>query len=200
MSRTQKTIGNLKTGLLFVVSAPAGTGKSTLVDMLVKEFPSVVESVSYTTRQPRDKEVDGIHYNFITRAAFEDKIAAGDFLESALVYGDYYGTSRSWVAERRAQGKHVVLVIDTQGAMLVKAACAATFVFILPPSFEELRDRLHKRKTEPPEVIEKRLEWARHEIEMSKHYDYLIENRDLKATYDVLRSIFIAEEHRSVNK
>jgi guanylate kinase len=159
-----------------------------------------VESISYTTRQPRENEVDGVHYHFIGKEEFERKIAEEEFLEFAKVYGDYYGTSKKWVEEKRAQGKHVVLVIDTQGAMQVKDKCSAIFIFVLPPSFEVLRDRLKKRKTETPEVIEKRLDWARHEVKVSRSYDYAIENRDLEATYQVLRSIFIAEEHRRVNQ
>ncbi len=183
-----------------MLSAPAGSGKTTLTEMLVKEFPCVVESISFTTRQPRGKEVDGKHYFFISREEFQRKIIEGEFLEYAEIYGDYYGTSWKWVEEQRNQGKHVVPVIDTQGAAQVREKCLATFVFILPPSLEALRERLTKRKTESPEEIGKRLNWAKKEIEESKKYDYAIVNHDLETSYQVLKSIFIAEEHRRVKQ
>ena len=111
-----QVLGNISKGLIFVVSAPAGTGKTTLTQMLVDEFPCVIESISFTTRKIRGDEVQGVHYNFISKEEFEEKIADGDFLEYAEIYGEYYGTSRSWVESKRNEGKHVVLVIDTQGA------------------------------------------------------------------------------------
>lgn len=189
-------LGNLEKGKVFIVSAPAGTGKTTLTQMLVDEFPCVVESVSFTTRQPREDEKDGVHYRFITREEFNQKIEEGEFLEYADIYGDLYGTSREWVEKRLNQGKHVMLVIDTQGALKLKERYPATYIFISPPSFEELRRRLLERRTENNAVIEKRLAWARKEVEKSHEYDYRLVNHDLETAYQVLRSIVIAEEHK----
>lgn len=196
LSSTPKVLGNLKKGKVFIVSAPAGTGKTTLTQMLVDEFPCVVESVSFTTRQPREDEKDGVHYRFITREEFTQKIDEGEFLEYADIYGDLYGTSRKWVEKRLDQGKHVVLVIDTQGALKLKERYPATYIFIIPPSFEELRRRLLERRTESDAVIEKRLEWARNEVEKSHEYDYRLVNNDLETAYEVLKGIVIAEEHK----
>lgn len=195
----QKVMGNAQKGMLFVVSAPAGSGKTTLTQMLVDEFPCVIESVSFTTRSVREGEVEGKHYHYIGRQQFEEMIAGGSFLEHATIYGDCYGTSREWVEEKRNQGKHVVLVIDTQGAAQVKTKCEATFIFILPPSFEELRARLTKRRTETKEAIERRLDWARKEVKAAQNYDYIILNDDLETAYQVFKSIFIAEEHKLEN-
>lgn len=183
-------------GLLFVLSAPAGTGKTTLVDMLTREFPQIKESVSYTTRFPRPHEVEGIHYHFVDEQAFEEKMAQGEFLESVVLYGQRYGTSRRWIDHQRAKGQHVVLVIDTQGAMQLRGQCAGTFIFIMPPSWDELKRRLTARNTESATQIEERLAWAIHETKVVANYDYCIVNEDLQQAYQALRSIVIAEEHR----
>lgn len=195
-SSSPKVLGNAKKGQVFVVSAPAGTGKTTLTKMLVDEFSSVVESLSFTTRAPREDEVDGVHYQFVSRECFESSIEEGEFLEWVELYGDYYGTSRNWVEKRLGQGTHVVLVIDTQGALKLKDSYPGTFIFILPPSIEELRRRLLERRTESNEVIDKRLAWAKKEMEKGDQYDYQLTNFDLKTAYEVLKSILIAEEHR----
>ena len=193
----QKLLGNLEKGLCFVLSAPAGTGKTTLVRMLSQEFPGIVESVSCTTRPMRPGEVEGKDYHFLSKQEFEEKIGQGDFLEYAEVFGYYYGTSRAYVLKQQEMGHHVFLVIDTQGAMqLKKKQFPAYFVFVSPPSPEELRKRLLKRKTESIEVIEKRLSWAKAEIDMVSNYDYHIVNDNLNLAYAILRSIVIAEEHR----
>lgn len=189
-------LGNLDKGLLFILSAPAGTGKTTLVQLLTRDFTCVVASISYTTRKPRPGEVDGIHYYFISKEEFIQRINAGEFLEHVELYGDYYGTSSVWVEEQLAQKKHVILVIDTQGAKLLKNKVDAVSIFVAPPSVEELERRLKLRKTESPEVIEKRLSWAKKELEAQSSYDYLIINDDLSHAYQALRSILIAEEHR----
>lgn len=189
-------LGNCERGLLFIVSAPAGTGKTTLVEMLTEEFPNVVRSVSYTTRKPRAAEIDGVDYYFITKKEFEEKAAAGEFLEHVELYNTCYGTSRGWVEDKRSQGKHVVLVIDTQGGLKLKGKVEGTFIFIQPPSLEVLRGRLLKRNTETEEVIAERLAWAKKEMDDAAFYDYKIINDDLNTAYQVLRSIFIAEEHR----
>jgi guanylate kinase len=184
-------------GLLFVVSAPAGTGKTTLVRMLLDEFHHVVESVSMTTRAPRHNEVPGRDYVFVSTKEFKEKIKEGEFLEHAKVFDHYYGTSRKFVDAQRQKGKHVVLVIDTQGALQLKKIVDAVFIFISPPSIEELRARLCRRKTETEEDIEHRLSWAEREMALAGQYDYHIVNDHLKVAYEALRSILIAEEHKN---
>ncbi len=192
----QKLLGNHPEGKVFILSAPAGTGKTTLVRMLSKEFPCVVESVSCTTREPRPSEIEGVDYHFLSKEVFEKKIASGDFLEYANVFGYYYGTSKEFVQKQQRLGNHVFLVIDTQGALQLKNKhFPGVYIFLSPPSLEELEGRLHKRKTESVEVIEKRLSWAEKEMAMAAHYDYHIVNDSLEQAYEILRSIVIAEEH-----
>ncbi len=198
---TQKLLGNISKGFVFILSAPAGTGKTTLVRMLSQEFPCIYESISCTTRPPRPGEIDGKDYYFLSKKEFERKIDQGDFLEYAEVFGYYYGTSQIYVLEQQEMGKHVFLIIDTQGAMqLKKRKFPAVYIFLSPPSLEELKGRLIKRKTENREAIEKRLSWAQAEMEMMTNYDYHIVNDHLNQAYIVLRSIVIAEEHRVQRK
>lgn len=187
----------LKKGLVFVISAPAGTGKTTLVRMLREEFHCVVESISYTTRQPRANEVPGRDYYFITPDEFKEKIGEGEFLEYAQVFHNYYGTSRKFVESQQERGKHVVLVIDTQGALQLKGKIDAVFIFISPPSIQELQVRLITRRSETEEAIQHRLSWAEKEMALAGKYDYHIVNDHLKTAYEVLRAIFIAEEHKN---
>lgn len=189
-------LGHLKRGLLFIVSAPAGTGKTTLVQLLSQEFSSVVASISCTTRQPRGGEVDGVHYHFLTEPEFMRRMEAGEFLEHVQLYGSYYGTSRHRVEELLNQGKHVVLVIDTQGLMQLKGKAEFISIFIAPPSFDILEQRLAKRQTESKQIMSERLVWAKEEMARQHLYDYLIVNDDLSVAYQILRSILIAEEHR----
>jgi guanylate kinase len=195
-----KLLGNLTRGLAFVISAPAGTGKTTLAQRLTQEFPSVVMSISCTTRKPRPGEIPQKDYIFMGIDAFERKITEGDFLEYVKLYGYYYGTSRAWVQDQLNSGKHVLLTIDTQGALQLKDKFPAVSIFIRPPSLSELRKRLTQRQTESPEVIEERLAWAQRELDAARNYDYDIINDDLDVAYGVLRSILIAEEHRVVYK
>lgn len=190
----------MKKGLVFVLSAPAGTGKTTLVRMLKEEFPKIVESVSCTTRHPRHGEVTGRDYHFLSKQEFEKRIEHGDFLEHAEVFGNFYGTSKTFVMQELEKGKHVFLVIDTQGAkQLKKNKYPAVFIFLSPPSLEELRARLIKRQTESPESLERRLAWAEEEMKEIKNYDYHVVNENLNVAYDMLRSIIMAEEHRVKN-
>lgn len=184
-------------GLLFIISAPAGVGKTTLVQMLVEEYKCVKASTSCTTRTPRPRERDGEDYFFLSVEQFQKKIAKGDFLEHALVFGNYYGTCRDHVLQQRRKGNHVILVIDTQGAQQLKNKIDGISIFIHPPSMHELRRRLVGRKTENPESIEDRLAWAEKEIQAAAHYDYQTVNEDLSTCYQVLKSIIIAEVHRS---
>jgi len=198
---TQKLLGNLSEGLVFVLSAPAGTGKTTLVKMLQNEFPCIIGSISCTTRAPRSGEVPGKDYHFISQEEFAGKIKNGDFLEYATVFENYYGTSKEYVLKEQKKGKHVMLVIDTQGAMQIKKnGLPAVFIFISPPSLLVLKERLFKRKTESAAVIEQRLSWAKDEMALAPQYDYHIVNDNLENAYQILRSIIISEEHRTRNK
>jgi guanylate kinase len=190
-------LGNRKRGLLVIVSAPAGTGKTTLVKMLTDEFPNIIQSVSFTTRSPRGEEKNELDYHFVSSEEFEEMIKNNRFLEYALIYREYYGTDSQWVEKQLNSGKHVVLVIDTQGGLQLKGKIPGVFVFIEPPSMEVLKQRLEKRNTEPKAKIAERLEWAKKEIESGRQYDYRIINDDLKTAYQVLRSIVIAEEHKN---
>lgn len=192
-------LGDRKEGLIFIMSAPAGTGKTTLVEKLMREFPSVIANISYTTRSPREGEIQGVHYHFITESEFEAKINAGDFLEYVKLYGTYYGTSSRWIRDQQKKGKNVVLVIDTQGALKLKGTIAATLIFIRPPSLDILKTRLIKRQTETPGMIDERVDWAQKEMEAAKLYDYQIMNDDLESAYQILRSVLIAETHRTKN-
>ena len=192
-----KVLGNLAKGLLFVVSAPAGTGKTTLVRMLMDEFDSVQESVSFTTRAARPGEEEGVHYHFVDDAEFELRRACGEFIESVRLFGNSYGTSLKHIQSVQEQGKHVVLVIDTEGAMQLKDKLVATFIFISPPSTEALRERLLERKTESDEVVDIRLARALEEMSFRSRYDYHIVNENLLVAYDALRSVLIAEEHHA---
>ena len=165
--------------------------------MLLEEFHSVIESVSYTTRDPRPNEVMGRDYNFISVKEFEEKISEGEFLEYAQVFGNFYGTSRKVVEGQQEKGKHVILVIDTQGALHLMDKLDAVYIFISPPSLEELRSRLYRRKADTEQAIETRLSWAEKEMSLAGQYNYHIVNDHLKTAYDALRSILIAEEHRN---
>ena len=168
--------------------------------MLLEEFPCVVKSISCTTRPPREGEVEGKDYHFISKQEFEAKIQAGDFLEYANVFDNFYGTSKSYVAGEQKKGKHVLLVIDTQGALQLKGKIPATFIFISPPSIEVLKERLIKRRSESPEMIAKRLSWAQQEMAKIGSYDYHIVNDNLDIAYAALRSILIAEEHKLLRR
>jgi len=193
-----KVLGNEKRGRAFILSGPAGTGKTTLVNMLSEEFPFVKESISFTTRKKRSNEIPGEHYNFLDEKEFKKRIDDGEFLEYVQLFGNYYGTSKRWVEERQEQGIHVILTIDTQGALHIQKQklLSAVFVFISPPSFDELGKRLRERKTETEEMIQTRLIQAEKELAVRDQYDYNITNDDLTTAYDVLKSILIAEEHR----
>lgn len=190
-------LGKGTKGLVFIISAPAGTGKTTLMRKLAKEFPCVYQSVSCTTRPMRTGEVEGKDYHFMSEEEFEKGKARGDFLESAAVFGYHYASSRRLIEKKQEEGKHVFLVIDTQGTRsLRQQGFAAISIFISPPSLVELERRLVDRNTDSPSVIEKRLAWAKKELEEIKYYDYHVVNDQLEDAYDVLRSIVIAEEHR----
>lgn len=195
-----KLLGNHKPGLLFVLSAPAGTGKTTLVQRLVQEFPCVKASISCTTRLPRKGEINGVHYWFVSKEVFDQRVKEDAFLEYVNLYGDCYGTPKNWVEEQLQAGKHVVLVIDTQGGLELRKKENAVFIFIRPPSLNVLKERLMNRKTESEEAIEQRLAWAEKEIREGQTYHYEIVNDDLEIAYQVLKSILIAEEHKLIKR
>ena len=186
-------------GVLFVVSGPSGVGKGTVNKRLFEEFGNAVAfSVSATTRGPREGEVDGREYFFISRQEFEKRVANNEFLEHAEYAGNCYGTPRDYVLSLLQKGVSVILEIDVQGAMQVKRRMPESVsVFILPPSFEELEHRLRGRGTETPEKIEKRLAAAKAEMARATEYDYQIVNDDLDAAYARLREIFILETEKA---
>jgi guanylate kinase len=175
-------------GNLFVVVAPSGAGKTSLVAELLKRDPNIRLSISYTTRAPRAGEADGREYHFVAQQKFEEMIAAGDFLEHALVHGNYYGTSRRWI-ERELSGDHdVLLEIDWQGARQVRRLFSQmTGIFILPPSLAELRRRLEGRGKDSPEAIARRLANASEEISHVLEFEYIIVNESFDhASSDLL--------------
>ncbi len=180
--------------MLFVVSAPSGTGKTTLVDMLTKEFPNIVRSVSLTTRSPRLGERDGVDYHFVSKEIFAEHALRDDFLEHAEVFGYRYGTSKEFVEREESRGNHVILVIDTQGAKQVMKKNRGVFIFISPPSRKEQRSRLEKRSTESEEMMNLRLEWDEAEAAL---YNYQIVNRDLGRAYEELKGII---EYETANQ
>jgi guanylate kinase len=164
-------------GNLFVVAAPSGAGKSSLVKSLLEIDSHLVVSISHTTRKPRGQEQDGREYHFIDEATFAAMAEAGEFFEWAQVHGNLYGTSRTEVQSRVAGGQDVVLEIDWQGALQIKTLFPnAVLIFILPPSYEELAQRLNRRGEDHPEVIEQRLVNARHEVAQARHFDFVIIN------------------------
>lgn len=181
-------------GNLYIVSAPSGAGKTSLVAALLDSDPRVRKSVSYTTREPRKGEVNGREYNFVSVAEFEAMRARGDFVESALVHGNCYGTSHVWVGARLAEGQDILLEIDWQGAAQVRRVRAdAVCIFILPPSYAALLARLNNRGTDAPDVIARRLENAREEISHLTEFDYVIINDDFDRAAEELAAIIVAE-------
>jgi guanylate kinase len=183
-------------GLLFVVSAPSGTGKTTVVERLAQIVPNLSLSRSYTSRAKRVGETDGVDYNFITRQRFEDMIAGGAFLEWADVFGNLYGTCAADAERELASGRDVVLVIDVQGARQVRACCETVGIFVLPPSFDVLERRLRGRSQDAEADIQRRLSTARAEVAAYVEYDYVVVNDELDRCVDRLRSIIMAERAR----
>ena len=184
-------------GLLLVVSAPSGTGKTTVVERLAQVTPGLSLSRSYTSRSIRPGETDGIDYNFITRRRFEDMVAADAFLEWADVFGNLYGTSAEDAERELAGGRDLVLVIDVQGARQVRARCPGTVgVFVLPPSYEVLERRLRGRSKDSEEAMQRRLRTAREEVAAFVEYDYVVVNDELDACVDRLKAVLTAERAR----
>ena len=177
-------------GKLFVVAAPSGAGKSTLVKALLQHEPQLAVSVSHTTRAPRGQERDGVEYHFTSVDRFKQMVDAGQFFEHAHVHGNWYGASRASVESLLAAGKDVVLEIDYQGALQIRTLFpAARLVFILPPDWDELAQRLRGRGEDLPEVIAQRLANARHEVAQAPKFDFVIINGSLDKALADLRAV-----------
>ena len=188
MSETQQYSGRL-----FLVTAPSGAGTSSLVNALLQLEPAIKLSISHTTRAPRPGEENGREYHFVTVEEFETMKARGDFLESALVHGNYYGTSRVWIEEQMKAGNDVLLEIDWQGARQVRERFAGTVgIFILPPSIEALEWRLHHRGTDSEQTITRRLLGAGAEMAHAPEFEYVIINEDFDAALAQMRAVVIA--------
>ena len=187
---TITTQGPPASGCLFVVAAPSGGGKSSMVNALLEREPGIRLSVSYTTRPPRPGEEEGRHYHFVDAAHFRELSDRGEFLESAHVHGNWYATSATWLRSQVAAGQDVLLEIDWQGAAQVRRLMPdSVHIFILPPSIAVLRERLMKRAQDAPEVIEARLQAAREEIRHCGDFDYVIMNQDFARAVDDLSVI-----------
>ncbi|HEY1327276.1 MAG TPA: guanylate kinase [Casimicrobiaceae bacterium] len=187
---TITTQGPPASGCLFVVAAPSGGGKSSMVNALLEREPGIRLSVSYTTRPPRPGECEGVHYHFVDDARFRALQSKGEFLESAHVHDNWYATSRTWLTSQVAAGQDVLLEIDWQGARQVrKLVPDSVHIFILPPSLGALKERLEKRGQDSPETIARRLEAAREEMRHCGEFDYVIMNQDFARAVDDLSVI-----------
>ena len=187
-----------KQGILFVVSAPSGAGKTSLCRAITDSLEQLNHSVSYTTRKPRPGEIDGRDYYFVSQDRFQEMIKAGDFAEWAEVHSNHYGTSRRVLDEVIAKGIDVILDIDTQGAKQIKPKYGtAVFIFIMPPSLEILEERLRNRRSDDENEIRKRMRRAHEEIKDYAMYDYIIVNRDFDRALTELKSVVVAERCRT---
>ena len=187
-----------RTGLLFVVSAPSGAGKTSLCRALSESLENLTHSISYTTRRPRPQEIEGRDYYFVTEDRFAQMVEAGDFAEWARVHSHSYGTSKRMLQSMSAEGTDVILDIDTQGAAQIKKQYpGAIFVFILPPSMDILEERLRNRRSDDEAEIARRMKRARDEIQDYPMYDYIIVNRDFDRALSELRSVVIGERCRT---
>ncbi|WP_110400347.1 guanylate kinase [Sphaerotilus hippei] len=181
-------------GNLYVIAAPSGAGKSSLVKALLELDARLMVSISHTTRPPRGQEQNGREYWFISPAEFQAMVDRGDFFEWAEVHGNRYGTSRGAIEKRLKAGEDVVLEIDYQGALQIKQLFRlAVLIFILPPSWEELRQRLCRRGEDAPEVIEQRMVNARHEVDQARHFDYIVVNALFETALFDLKTIVHAQ-------
>lgn len=185
-------------GVLVVLSGPSGVGKGTVSQALLQAEPNLVLSVSATTRLPRNGETDGVSYYFVSREKFSRMIEGDEFLEWARVYDNFYGTPRLPVEETLARGKDVLLEIDVQGGLQVKSKLPeAVLIFLLPPSWKELEARLAGRGSESPEEVQKRLQWAKRELQSLSLYDYAVVNERVEKAVEQIRSIITAEKCRT---
>jgi len=185
-------------GILFVVSAPSGAGKTTLCTAITDSLENLTHSISYTTRKPRPGEIDGRDYYFVSEERFSEMMAAGDFAEHAVVHSNHYGTSNRVLLDMIKEGVDVILDIDTQGARQIKDHCnTAVFIFIMPPSMAILEERLRNRRSDREDEIRKRMQRAVDEIRDFALYDYIVVNRDFERALSELRSIVVAERCRT---
>ncbi|MFQ5716015.1 MAG: guanylate kinase [Nitrospinales bacterium] len=185
-------------GILFILSAPSGAGKTTVCKILQERIPDLKFSVSHTTRPPRPNEIDGVDYYFISEEDFKAKIEEDDFLEWAEVHNHLYGTALRPIYDLKNDGYDIILELDAQGAAtLRKTKEDGVFILMLPPSLQELENRLKKRSTEPASQIQQRLEAGKFEIRQSKIYDYIVTNHELEETVDVMLAILKAEKFRA---
>lgn len=188
-------------GSMLLVVAPSGAGKSSLVNALLETDPTLMLSISYTTRNPRPGEVDGREYHFVTRETFEKRKEEGDFLEWAEVHGNLYGTSRSWLESQMKEGRDVILEIDWQGARQIQRLIPqAIWIFILPPSLQTLEDRLRKRGQDDDETIRRRVEAAHEELSHIAEANYLVINDLFEAALFELRQIVSASRLRAIQQ
>ena len=184
-------------GTLYIISAPSGAGKTSLVRAVVEMLPDVVVSVSHTTRKMRDGEVDGADYHFIDARQFDEMVADGDFLEHASVFGNSYGTSRQHIQEQLESGRDVILEIDWQGARQIRELLSdSRSIYILPPSVQALRERLRAREQDSDDVIEARMREAVSEMAHYAEFDYIVINDDFDQARDELASIFVCNRMR----
>ena len=183
-------------GELFVISAPAGAGKTTLAKKLVETFSSVEIVPSLTTRAPRRGEIEGIDYYFVSKEEFDARRERGEFLEEVFIHGAWYATSKVLIEKCRNSGKHAVLIIDTRGALAVQKQTTSVLVFVKPPSFDVLYQRLKERGTESEEDQKKRMEWAKRELLEENRFDFSIVNDTLDRAFDILASIVVSQTHR----
>ncbi|MFH1038284.1 MAG: guanylate kinase [PVC group bacterium] len=184
-------------GLLFILSAPSGAGKTTVCDALLEKTDNLKKAITSTTRPPRPGEEDGVDYFFLSKDQFRKRIAERRFLEHAVIYDNYYGSGRDYIESQLEAGYDVILVVDAQGARSIrKTGIAAVYIFLLPPSLEELRARLIGRQSDSPEVIEKRFSRAREELGSYAEYDYCVINDDLGAAVADIQAVMRAERCR----
>ncbi len=196
MMKTRGTVAK-SDGVILILSAPSGAGKTTLIKKLMRAFPELRLSVSYTTRETRPGEMPGQDYHFVGKKRFEEMRGRGEFAEWAKVHGSFYGTPRRPLEQNIRSGQDVLLDIDVQGSRSIKGRYRnAVSVFILPPSLRELERRLAHRKTDRKDIIRKRLENAKRELVEIHGYDYFVLNRRIRDAQDALKSILIAERHR----
>ena len=188
----------MRKGLLILISGPSGTGKGTVCDLLRQKHPEISYSISATTRQPRPGEQDGVNYYFYTKEKFREMIDQGQLLEWAEVYGNFYGTPKQKVLNRLEAGEDILLEIDTQGALnVMKVMPEGLFIFLLPPSLEELAARLKGRGTETEESLHRRLGAAVDEIKLATKYRYVVVNDKVEDAQETIAKIIEAEHHRS---
>jgi guanylate kinase len=188
-------------GNLFIISAPSGAGKTSLVHALLATNPQIKLSVSYTTRAPREGEVDGVAYHFVSRETFLEMAERGEFLESAEVYGNFYGTSQNWISRENAGGRDILLEIDWQGASQVRRIfphCIS--IFILPPSLEALEQRLKGRGTDSREIVDRRMAAVREDVAHVAEFDYVIINDDLNEALREFNAVVLAARLRAASQ